>query len=314
VESIVSIISCKTARCPTGKRIAEAFLFASRSIGSLTLCCSTIANRSWKYWHSGMLHGKRLAVVVAYDMYLEVASGTLGTDLKTSRPVDFHRFREKLAIQMLQYSPSNHKYPGDDRFRSVTQVPKQRRMRPPRSSSSSNTSVGDASSAAGSIGKDELDKASGRLCGFLDELLSHEASVKSIPNKGHAVCLCCGKQAYSKCFLCPEKPALHMTPPKGRVNSCFLHYHNTASFGKWRRDYKTTGNKRPAEWQYPDDDDLHQHSQAMQRLHTALTPAPPAAATASTAERSSSTTARRANRNTNTSNRPTDPDWNDNCI
>ena len=26
--------------------------------------------RSWKYWHSPMLHEKAMAVVVAYDMYL----------------------------------------------------------------------------------------------------------------------------------------------------------------------------------------------------------------------------------------------------
>jgi hypothetical protein len=27
--------------------------------------------RSWKYWHSPMLHGKGMVVAVAYDMYLE---------------------------------------------------------------------------------------------------------------------------------------------------------------------------------------------------------------------------------------------------
>ena len=30
---------------------------------------------SWKYWHSPMLHGLSLAVVVAYDLYLEVSEG-----------------------------------------------------------------------------------------------------------------------------------------------------------------------------------------------------------------------------------------------
>ena len=29
--------------------------------------------RSWKYWHSPMLHGNSMAEVVAHDMYLEVA-------------------------------------------------------------------------------------------------------------------------------------------------------------------------------------------------------------------------------------------------
>ena len=31
--------------------------------------------RSWKYWHSPMLHGMGLAIVTAYDMYLECAEG-----------------------------------------------------------------------------------------------------------------------------------------------------------------------------------------------------------------------------------------------
>ena len=74
--------------------------------------------RSWKYWHSAMLHGKALAVVVAYDIYLECAAGKLDPTWRVDKPVDFHRFREKLAvqIQMLTYSPKNLSYPGDEKF------------------------------------------------------------------------------------------------------------------------------------------------------------------------------------------------------
>ena len=48
--------------------------------------------RSWKYWHSPMLHGKALAVVVAYDMYLEVAEGELDPDWFIERPLNFWQF------------------------------------------------------------------------------------------------------------------------------------------------------------------------------------------------------------------------------
>ncbi len=69
--------------------------------------------RSWKYWHSPMIHGKALAVVVAYDMYLECSEGELEPAWKVEKPMDFWSFREKLSEQMLQYKPTRRKYPGD---------------------------------------------------------------------------------------------------------------------------------------------------------------------------------------------------------
>ena len=74
-----------------------------------------------------MIHGKAIAVVVAYDMYLEVAEGKLDADWKDTKPLDFFSFRERLGIQMLQYSPCDRKYPGDENFRAATQQPKKRR-------------------------------------------------------------------------------------------------------------------------------------------------------------------------------------------
>ena len=62
--------------------------------------------RSWNYWHPPMLHGKAMAAVVAYDMYLEVSEGKNNNDWKLDEPMDFWRFREKLANSMLRYKPS----------------------------------------------------------------------------------------------------------------------------------------------------------------------------------------------------------------
>ena len=68
--------------------------------------------RLWKYWHSLMLHGKAMAVVVANDMYLEVAEGKINNDWKLDEPMDFWWFRENLENSMLRYKPSARKYLG----------------------------------------------------------------------------------------------------------------------------------------------------------------------------------------------------------
>ena len=53
--------------------------------------------RSWKYCHSPMLQGKAMAVVVAYDMYLEVDEEKINNDWKLDEPMDLWRFQENLA-------------------------------------------------------------------------------------------------------------------------------------------------------------------------------------------------------------------------
>ena len=92
-----------------------------------------------------MVHGKALAIVVAYDMYLECTEGQLDASWRIKKLVDFFRFREKLGKQILTYSPKLCKYPGDQLFREATQTPKRDRHKrycrgPPRSSSSSTSS------------------------------------------------------------------------------------------------------------------------------------------------------------------------------
>ena len=77
--------------------------------------------RSWKYWNLPMLHGKAMAVVVAYDMYLEVAEVNIRDEWKLDEPMDFCRCRENLANGMLNYKPSARKYPGGEKMRPSTQ-------------------------------------------------------------------------------------------------------------------------------------------------------------------------------------------------
>ena len=83
----------------------------------LSYCCR-------KYWHSAMLHGIALVVVVAYDMYLEAARGPLRPEWKIEHPMDFHQFRDRLSGQMMKYNPGMKIYPGDCKFRVSTQMNK----------------------------------------------------------------------------------------------------------------------------------------------------------------------------------------------
>ena len=83
--------------------------------------------RSWKYWHSPMLHATSLAIVIAYDMYLEVAVGKIASECKLQHPVNFWTFRDALSIQMLDYDPKNRRYPGDGSMRVCTKQSKKDR-------------------------------------------------------------------------------------------------------------------------------------------------------------------------------------------
>ena len=69
-----------------------------------------------------------MAVVVAYDIYKECCEGLMRAGEWKQEPVDFYRFREKLALQMLTYSPKNRKYAGDERFRVSTSQHVARRL------------------------------------------------------------------------------------------------------------------------------------------------------------------------------------------
>lgn len=233
-----------------------------------------VKHSSWKYWHAAMLHGKALAIVVAYDVYKECCEGTLDPSWKAV-PVDFHIFRERLAKQMLTYCPSNLKYKGDETFRVSTQIPKARRRKRSSAgvssaSSSTHPSVCSTYITSSGINREILDDAKGRVCGFLDDLLEHERACIRIPGRKHLMCQCCGKQAYFRCMLCPGQPPIHMSIPDGRTNSCFVHYHNAASLGVWRGDWKLKQQSKRRDWVYPTESSLRESSRQMERLFQSM--------------------------------------------
>jgi len=204
--------------------------------------------RSWKYWHSPMLHGKALAVVVAYDMYLECAEGELEETWKIVDAVDFWTFREALSEQMLVYDPRMRLYPGDEKMRVCTQQNREQRRHSAGGGESAGEVVGMVTLPQFIDGKRGGEQS--RLCGDLSRLRSHFEAVQ--PNNHGRICAFCGEVVYWSCGLC--KKGLHL--PCGSRGSnvektCFLDYHDDMCFGLSRDDIKQLFNQSKSEWQHP---------------------------------------------------------------
>ena len=84
---------------------------------------------TWKYWHAPVLHALSIAVIAAYDMYVECCEGGLDPEwfIKEKDRMSFRDFWLELSHQMLTYNPKDQLYLGDANFRSVTKVGKQKR-------------------------------------------------------------------------------------------------------------------------------------------------------------------------------------------
>ena len=215
--------------------------------------------RSWKYWHSPMLHAMALAIVIAYDIYLEVAEGQLDEDWKLAHPVDFWTFCDVLSIQMLEYDPKNCKYRGDDSMRVCTKQKKMSRKEAADSegSSGSKRSRGRPSAVSKQLAFEtsEFKKAkfgrgeNSRLCGNLFRLEKHIKSVETAL-KHPKSCKVCGGDAYSICGVC--NVPLHFIPTKGKHTGkiCFFDYHDDSFFGLARDDSKLS-NAKKSDWAYP---------------------------------------------------------------
>ena len=232
---------------------------------------TNMSYRCWKYWHAPMLHAKSMAVVIAYDIYKECSMGLMRAgEWKVEKPVDFHRFREKLAVQMLQYSPQNRKYVGDEKFRVSTAQHKARRTCT--TTTQDGLSNSRSSSSATSVTSESIKEASGRrLCGDLCPLIEHVSSVKKIPNRNKKVCVVCGKDCYHVCMLCVGEDgkngvAMHSVGQKTGGIPCILQYHNTGYFGLAKADYRMNGNGKKRDWSQPTEDDQQQHYKKIRRV------------------------------------------------
>ena len=210
---------------------------------------ANIGHVSWKYWHAPMNHALAMAIVVAYDMYLEVCEGSLDAEWKVETPISFRKFRETLAKQALTYSPTQLKYPGDENFRTVTKRGSKSTKKTSEVSKSTMSKV-DGTDIPVKEFKTSMSSKKGRGCGDLDKLCAHLNSMSSL--KCSRTCAWCGEQCYQKCTLCVDDNvndvALHHSK-KGESSMCFLNYHNDSCLGLARSDQPT--GKRRKVWTDP---------------------------------------------------------------
>lgn len=214
---------------------------------------AAIFYRTWKYWHAPKNHAFAMIIVLVYDIYLECAEGEINREwmVDEKKRLSFFHFRSSLSQQMLTYSPTNLKYPGDERMRVVTEMPKAKRA-----------GAGSRSrKRLGSVTLAQLKAAkrynSTRLCGDLDKLCLHVGSKQKI--KTGRICAWCGKAgAYTVCGKCVDdnkKPvALHYNSKKGehgQGSMCFYHYHNDFRFGLGKNDSRTLLNQTKGAWEEP---------------------------------------------------------------
>jgi hypothetical protein len=220
-----------------------------------------------------MLHGKAMAIVVAYDIYLELAEGNVDPAWKLDKKdiVDFYVFRETLARQKLAYNPKALKYLGDDMFRAFTSTTKAKRGRSPVPSPPTvpgaavdgAITVTNAGVTAGAL----KNPPGVRLCGFIGDLTEHYDTCLTMEDKGKKLkCAFCGKPTYQFCHLCGV--AVHKFPQPNvgdGVTSCFFRYHDNGCFGLARDDWRIT-NKKMRDWTYPTPEQLKANQQQMKAL------------------------------------------------
>jgi hypothetical protein len=219
-----------------------------------------------------MLHAKAMTVVVAYDIYLELAEGGVDPDWKLdptekNGPVDFHVFRETLARQMLAYTPKKNKYLGDDKFRHYTKLGKAKRARSPVPQVL--PVIGEDGTVVDRATINAMKDHAARLsCGFIGNLTEHFDSCQPFDEKGKKlVCAFCGKPSYQFCGLCGVAVHKFAQDSVGDgITSCFFRYHDTGCFGLARDDWKITNKKKMKEWSYPTVADRKANEEQMRRL------------------------------------------------
>ena len=253
---------------------------------------------SWKYWHSPVNHAKTLAVIIAHDMYLEVAEGKLDPALKIERPVDLSSFLDVLSKQQCEYSMRNRHYSGDEGFRCCTQQNKDRRtqkqgnqhMANMPSSSSVSTSVSKtsnkelcssvSSSSSSTPNKVTLEqykhlRDSGRFCFSLKEFSDHYNSVSQTNAKGSRfktprVCVVCSvKSCYYKCHKCDQFMHYKADKKNDIDYDCFWQFHSNEYCGLTFVDRQMVG-KTESTWSNWDDKHVENNKVHIEELESKI--------------------------------------------
>ena len=259
------------------------------TIDSLLVKCA-IFYRTLKYWHAAKNHALALAVVTAYDIYLELATEQdakvffgIEHDIK---PLSFHQFRDTLSLQGLHYNPILQQFAGDGQMRVNTKVAKEKRRkcllkedrrkrgRPNNDDEPIESNIVTPGIFTKARKNRDLKK---RFCGSLTEYVKHESSIKYLDNKVQKKgrkCYWCGESTWSYCGICKDPVSkeplfLHHCPRTGSNlgKLCFTHAHNEDSFGLGKKDYSYIGAKQK-QWSPPTKKAMKEHCQFIDRIRT----------------------------------------------
>ena len=160
---------------------------------------AAIFYRIWKYWHAPKNHGFAMVIVLAYGLYEECCEGKIELEWKIddNKKLDYFQFRSRLSMQMLTYTPKKMLYPGDDKMRAVTSIPREKR----------------GGKRLGQVSIAQVKKAkrwgTSRLCGNVDKLCKHVDSI--IPVSKSRVCAWCGEPTYTLCGKCKDDNGFQFT-------------------------------------------------------------------------------------------------------
>jgi len=215
---------------------------------------------TWKYWHAPYLHALSLGVIAAYDMYRECCDGDLDADweIPERKRMSFADFRLLLSKQMLEYSPANNEYAGDEKFRDNTRATKKRRL---------TTGENESESTFPDTGvtMDNLEVASrSRLCEPCPKLRSHFQHIQKASND--KPCEVCGRKCRYWCTLCKKQ----MCTNPGRMwdgAQCAFLYHSEEFFGLSLSDWKDVqGKSDPTKWTPPSEEKIARNARYIERL------------------------------------------------
>ncbi len=69
---------------------------------------------TWKYWHAPVFMALSMAIVAAYDMYIECCKGNLDKawSVLENKRMSFRKFCLTLSKKIIKYNPKLKKYPG----------------------------------------------------------------------------------------------------------------------------------------------------------------------------------------------------------
>jgi hypothetical protein len=215
---------------------------------------------TFKYWHAPFLHALSIAVIAAYDMYIECCEGGLDSEwfVEEKERLSFRDFRMRLSESMIEYDPRKQMYRGDEAFRKVTKLGRRKREDSQKKSYWKGERGG-VSVENFKIAKTSTRYSPSRLCGPLDDLEKHMQSIVRRTHTGP--CAMCGRATAWKCGLCDRFLCLGKA-----AGGCHIALHNDLMFGMARCDFSELHGGTLSNWKAPSEAAKRRNSQWIMKL------------------------------------------------